>query len=63
MAAVSAIALSRGIERGSDALTPRAALAAVAAHHVEGPVFNFYSFGGYLIFRHQALYRRAILLW
>jgi hypothetical protein len=31
-------------------ITPAAALAAVAAHHVRGPVFNSYGFGGYLIF-------------
>jgi hypothetical protein len=31
--------------------TPEAALAAVAADHVEGPVLNDYEFGGYLIFR------------
>jgi hypothetical protein len=34
-------------EQGS---TPAAALAAVAEHHVEGPVLNDYNFGGYLIF-------------
>jgi hypothetical protein len=49
--AISAIILHRGIERGSDPVTPAAALAAVAAHHVKGPVFNSYDFGGYLIFR------------
>jgi hypothetical protein len=47
---VSAAVLRGGIARDSDALTPAAALAAVAAHHVEGQVFNDYSFGGYLIF-------------
>jgi hypothetical protein len=31
--------------------TPEKALAAVAAHHVEGPVLNDYGFGGYLMFR------------
>jgi hypothetical protein len=31
--------------------TPTAALAAVAADHVAGPVLNDYEFGGYLIFR------------
>jgi hypothetical protein len=36
--------------RQSSAITPAAALAAAAAHHVEGPVFNDYNFGGYLIF-------------
>ena len=47
---LSAIALRGGIERGGDAITPVGALAAVAEHHVEGPVFNDYAFGGYLIF-------------
>jgi hypothetical protein len=49
-AAVTGITLGSGIGHGPDAHTPRAALAAVAAHHIEGPVFNFYDFGGYLIF-------------
>src|SRR5439155_24073164 len=30
--------------------TPTAALAAVAADHVDGPVLNDYEFGGYLVF-------------
>jgi hypothetical protein len=47
--AVSAVALRGGIAREPDAITPAAALAA-AAHHLEGPVFNDYGFGGYLIF-------------
>jgi hypothetical protein len=47
---VSAVTLHGGIARESDALTPAAALAAVKAYHIEGPVFNEYSFGGYLIF-------------
>jgi hypothetical protein len=33
-----------------DTLVPAAALAAVKAHHIEGPVLNEYNFGGYLIF-------------
>jgi hypothetical protein len=48
---LSAVALRGGIARGGDAITPAAALAAVAEHHVEGRVFNDYNFGGYLIFR------------
>src|SRR6266851_3894273 len=48
--AVSAVALGSTGARQSSAITPAAALAAVAAHHVEGPVFNEYRFGGYLIF-------------
>ncbi len=47
---LSAVALRGGIARGGDAITPAAALAAVAEHHIEGPVFNDYAFGGYLIF-------------
>ncbi len=47
---LSAMALRGGIARGGDAITPAAALAAVAEHHIEGPVFNDYAFGGYLIF-------------
>jgi hypothetical protein len=48
--AVSAVALGSSSARQSSAITPAAALAAAAAHHVEGPVFNDYNFGGYLIF-------------
>src|SRR5439155_12064067 len=48
--AASVIGLRGGIARGADAITPAAALAAVAEHHIEGPVFNDYAFGGYLIF-------------
>jgi hypothetical protein len=40
---------SGGVHPASD-FTPAAALAAVRADHVEGPVFNDYNFGGYLIF-------------
>jgi hypothetical protein len=47
---LSAVVLRGAIDRGGDAITPAAALAAVAEHHVEGPVFNDYAFGGYLIF-------------
>jgi hypothetical protein len=48
--AVSGAALRGGMVRQASAITPAAALAAVAEHHVEGPVFNDYAFGGYLIF-------------
>ncbi len=47
---LSAVALRGGIARGGDPITPTAALAAVAEHHIQGPVFNDYAFGGYLIF-------------
>jgi hypothetical protein len=48
--AVSVPAMSgRFIHEASD-ITPKAALAAVAEHHVAGPVLNDYAFGGYLIF-------------
>jgi hypothetical protein len=47
---VSDVMLPGRIARESDAITPAAALAAVKAHRVEGPVFNDYGFGGYLIF-------------
>jgi hypothetical protein len=46
----SVVGLRGGIVRGADAITPAAALATVAEHHIEGPVFNDYAFGGYLIF-------------
>jgi hypothetical protein len=49
--AVSATVLRAGVAHDSGAITPTAALAAVEAHHVEGPVLNDYGFGGYLIFR------------
>jgi hypothetical protein len=47
---VSAVGFRNGIDhnRGS---TPDAAISAAEAQHVEGPVFNDYNFGGYLIFR------------
>jgi hypothetical protein len=41
--------------------TPAAALAAVATHHVEGPVLNDYQFGGYLIFRGMNLLSMAAI--
>jgi len=48
--AVSAIPLRSDIAPRSDAITPAEALAAVNARHIQGPVFNDYVFGGYLIF-------------
>jgi hypothetical protein len=50
----AAVAGCRGVVHGSDRYTPTAALAAVEAHRIEGPVFNGYNFGGYLIFRGYA---------
>ena len=47
---LSAVTLRGGVARQTDDTTPAPALAAVQAHHVEGPVFNDYNFGGYLIF-------------
>ena len=44
----------RGVTRGPDRYTPSAALAAVEANGIKGPVFNGYTFGGYLIFRGYA---------
>jgi hypothetical protein len=48
--AASAVALRGGVIREADAITPAAALAMVAERNIEGPVFNDYAFGGYLIF-------------
>jgi hypothetical protein len=47
---ISVVGLRNGIDpnRGS---TPAVAISAAEAQHVEGPVFNDYNFGGYLIFR------------
>jgi len=49
LAALSAAVL-HGAATRSDVATPSAALAAVAAEHITGPVLNDYGFGGYLIF-------------
>ena len=38
------------ITHDSNRFAPKAALAAVAADRIEGPVFNDYNFGGYLMF-------------
>jgi hypothetical protein len=47
---VAALPIAHGVARDSDPFAPRAALAAVAAAQIEGPVLNDYGFGGYLIF-------------
>src|SRR5205085_10743815 len=49
LVAVSAAVL-HGAATRTDVATPAAALAAVEAAHVTGPVLNDYGFGGYLIF-------------
>jgi hypothetical protein len=48
--AIFATLISAPIAHDSNRFAPKAALAAVAANKVEGPVFNDYNFGGYLIF-------------
>jgi hypothetical protein len=50
LATLSALALRGNLAQQLDALSPRAALDTVKAHHVTGPVFNAYGFGDYLIF-------------
>lgn len=52
-AGIAVVVLGRGIER-TDRFTPAAALAAVEARRIHGPVFNAYNFGGYLVFRGYA---------
>lgn len=47
---LTAATITRPYLRADDPATPAAALRAVEAHHVTGPVFNGYGFGGYLIF-------------
>jgi hypothetical protein len=53
-ACVCAFAFCRNVVHVPDRFTPAAALAAVAAHGINGPVLNAYNFGGYLIFRGYA---------
>jgi hypothetical protein len=53
-AAAAAIACARDGVRAPDRVTPAAALAAVQAGGITGPVLNSYNFGGYLIFRGYA---------
>jgi hypothetical protein len=48
--ALLSAALLHGAATRPDVPTPAAALAAVGAEHVSGPVLNDYGFGGYLIF-------------
>jgi hypothetical protein len=48
--AVALPVLLRPIDRGTDAVTPQAALAAAQRLHLAGPVFNSEAFGGYLVF-------------
>jgi hypothetical protein len=48
---ISIAGLRSGIAHDSGAIAPSAALASVVTHHIEGPVFNDYALGGYLIFR------------
>jgi hypothetical protein len=49
--AVSATLLGSDIGKDRGTITPAAALAATSGQGIEGPVFNDYDFGGYLIFR------------
>jgi hypothetical protein len=48
--AISFVLYRGGVVRQASDFTPAAALEAVRAGHVQGPVFNDYNFGGYLIF-------------
>jgi hypothetical protein len=50
-AGIFAFAGCRDIVRGPDLYTPAAALAAVEARGIHGPVLNAQNFGGYLVFR------------
>ena len=47
---ISVTVLRGDFKREADSVTPAAALAAVAARNIEGPVLNDYAFGGYLVF-------------
>src|SRR5207302_5252301 len=47
--AISGVMLRHGVTTPGD-ITPAAALAAARDAHVEGPVLNDFSFGGYLMF-------------
>jgi hypothetical protein len=49
--AISTILLRGNVWQEREAITPDAAVSAVEAQQVKGPVFNDYDFGGYLIFR------------
>jgi hypothetical protein len=48
--ALSAVALRVGVENDEGTFAPRAAIAAAAAQHATGPVFNDINFGDYLIY-------------
>jgi hypothetical protein len=48
---IAALVFCRDVGRAPDKYTPAAALAAVKARGINGPVLNAYNFGGYLIFR------------
>jgi hypothetical protein len=50
LALTAAVLHGRAPYQPASRMTPIAALAAVSAQNVEGPVFNEYGFGGYLIF-------------
>jgi hypothetical protein len=51
LAVAGAVALyAKGAPRPPRDIVPAAALAAVASHHIAGPVLNDYAFGGYLIY-------------
>ena len=50
-AGIFAFAGCRDVVRGPDSYTPAAAVAAVEARGVHGPVLNAQNFGGYLVFR------------
>lgn len=51
VALLSAWVLCRNVTRGPDKFTPAAALTAVEARGIKGPVLNAQNFGGYMIFR------------
>ncbi len=50
LVALTAVTITRDFNREDDPATASGALRAVAEHHITGPVFNDYGFGGFLIF-------------
>jgi hypothetical protein len=50
LGALTILPLRGSLAQQLDAIVPKAALGAVNAHNVSGPVLNTYRFGGYLIF-------------
>jgi|SRR6516162_4947855 len=50
LGALTILPLRGSLAQRLDAIVPKAALGAVKAHNVSGPVLNAYRFGGYLIF-------------